>query len=361
MNALINLAGLAVSGYSFFDVLKSQDVDTDKVIGVTVLTGSAPNAGGSIPHLAVFDENGDRIGQYKGDADGHINEDGTKTFSISPTQNGGKQASPDYLLMAMHENDALCITAIIVSGNSHQWAWTGDMAYTCDAQWYHSKRSYGSSNVPIRCAWFDADHSNGIKAKGLTIHLPSFATDDALLQQYKDKPERLCRNTRRMTFHPEIRPDDLVTFFRPPPEYTMTGAMKDPDQENDRDTNAYPDGKGKREHAREWVRRNVTAVGVSGLKNNNPDLLIVSRQSHSARELCEHPMSLGPDFVDVPEKTFCDMETGRTWPLCEEASAGPCFDLGNRQMKYPSLASSTAPGVAKFAARVKTYKSFEEW
>ncbi|KAL4983937.1 hypothetical protein BDW68DRAFT_181140 [Aspergillus falconensis] len=358
MSAIVNAAGLALSLWSIGDLLKGEDVDPDKLVSVSVVTGAAPNAGGSIPHLAVWDEHGNRIGQYKGDENGHINEQGTKSFTVSPDQNGGKQAIPDYLLMVMQESDALCVSAIVVSGGSYQRVWTGDMAYTCGAQWYHSKASYGNSNAPVRCAWFDADHSNGIIAKGLSLHMESFSSDPGLLKQYKQNQKRLCQNTRRMTFHEDIVPDALVPYFDPPLEYNAQGGMKSPNRGIDRKTRAYPDGTFDRKHARDLMARNVTS-SVKGLKNNAPDLLIISNQDgHSAKELCDHPMSLGPDFVDVPEKLFCDMETGKVWPLCEDASSESCFDLDAKQMRQ-SLGSSK--GAAKFVSPVKQYKSHEEW
>ncbi|KAL4950997.1 hypothetical protein BDW69DRAFT_186807 [Aspergillus filifer] len=185
LNAIINAAGIALSLWSISDVFQGQDVDPDKLISVSVNIRTAPNAGGSIPHLAVFDEYGGRIGQYKGDANGHIDKE-TKTFIIDPIQKGDKQATPDYLLMVMQESDALCVSAIVADGGPQQRIWTGDMAYTCRAQWYHSKKSFGNSNAPVRYAWLDADRRNGILAKGLSLHMQSFATDSALSEYETD-------------------------------------------------------------------------------------------------------------------------------------------------------------------------------
>ncbi|KAL4934987.1 hypothetical protein BDV06DRAFT_217752 [Aspergillus oleicola] len=310
-------------------------VDPDKLISVSVNIGAAPNAGGSIHHLAVFDEYGGRIGQYSGDANRHIDDNETKTFTINPTQNGGKQARPDYLLMVTQESDALCVSAIVAGGGSQQRIWTGDMAYTCGAQWYHSKKSFGNSNAPVRRAWLDADHSNGILAKGLSLHMQSFATDSGLLKQYRKNQKRLCQNTRRMTFHPEIVPDSLVARFDPPLEYNSQVGMKSSNRGIDRRTRAYPDGTFKKKRANEVMPRNVTASSVKGLRNNFPDLLIISsHDGHSARELCNHPMSLGPDSVDIPEGLFCNMETGKVWPLWEGSSSETFFDLDSREMRY---------------------------
>ncbi|KAL4959211.1 uncharacterized protein BDV14DRAFT_193942 [Aspergillus stella-maris] len=273
-----------------------QDIDPDKLISVSVSIGAAPNAGGSIPHLALFDR--------------------LRRSNWKPTQSGGKQVTPDYLLIIMQESNALCVSAIVASGGSQQRIWTGDMAYSCGAQLYHSKELFGGYNAPLRCAWLEADHSNGILAKGLSLHL------------------------QRMTFHPEIMADSLVARFNPPLEYNSQGGIKSPNRGINRRTKAYPDGTFKKKRANEVLPHNVTA----------------SSDAHSARALCDHPMLLGPDFVDIPEGLFCDMETGKVWPLCEGSSSKTCFDLHSRETRYSFNATL---GRAKSASPTKQYKSYE--
>ena len=211
----------------------------------------------------------------------------------------------NYLLMVMQECDALCVSATVASGASQQRIWTRDMAYTCGTQWHQSKKSFGGYNAPVRCAWLDADHSNGILSKGLSLHMQSFATDSALLAQYRKNQKWLCQNTRRMTFHPEIMADSLVARFDPPLEYNSQGGIKSPNRGTNRRPRAYPDGTFKKKRASKVLPRNVTESSIKGLKNNIPDLLIIRIQNrHSARELCGHPMSLGPNFVDIPRACF---------------------------------------------------------
>ncbi|KAL4948796.1 hypothetical protein BDW69DRAFT_198607 [Aspergillus filifer] len=348
--------------------------DPEKDIQVSLLIGDAPNSGGSVPHIALWDEDGNRFGQYKGDENGHLDGESTKTFSIHPDQNNGNQKSPAYVLLVMQETDAICLSAIVTSGNSKQHMWTGDMGYTCGAQWYHSEASYGDSNAPIRCVWLDSDHSNGIIAKGLSLHMPSFASDQGLVNQYRQDQRRLCQNTARMTFQPEpIVPDSLISFFKPAPKYRADGGLKRPNQGIDRKTRAYPDGTNmhihdtKRSHVRDWnisSRNTTTAGNIRGLKNNNPDHLIISsREGHSARELCDHPNSLGPDFVDKVEGLFCDMETGKVWPLCDDATGSGCFDLETREFRAGRGGGEEgAKGAASTdSTPVKSYTSYKEW
>ncbi|KAF2203634.1 hypothetical protein GQ43DRAFT_364459, partial [Delitschia confertaspora ATCC 74209] len=97
-----------------------------------------------------------------------------------------KPAQPAYISLVMNEVDAICLAAVIVSGNSAQWTWTGDMGFTCGAQWYNSQVAIGGSNVPLRCVWLDKNHTKGIVAKGLSLHIRDFTGDPDLLQQYNE-------------------------------------------------------------------------------------------------------------------------------------------------------------------------------
>jgi hypothetical protein len=368
INTIINAATLAITAWSIADSLGHKPEDPDKQVSVSLFTGIAPNAGGSVPHLAVWDGGGSRIGQYKGDANGHIDENGSKSFTISPTQNGGHQATPEYLLVVMQETDAICLSGLAVSGNGDQWTWTGDMGYTCGAQWYPSKRTIGTSNIPIKCVWLDSDHSNGIIAKGLSLHMPSFAGDQGLVDQYKEDQRRLCQNSARMTFQPEpVVPDSIPRFFKHAPEYDDTGALKKPNEGIDRGTRAYPDGTNfhihdtkKRRHARDV---NPQGLNVTGVKNVMPGHVVISNlEGHSAKEVCEHPNSLGPDFVNKNEGIFCDMETGKWWPLCDEKTGTDeaCFDLDTKTMKNykPGSVQTRNEG---HPVPQKEYNSHEEW
>jgi hypothetical protein len=382
-NAIIN-TGILVGTIWTLDAMLKGHADPDKQTTVAIVTGDAGNAGGSIPSIAVWDGDGNRIGQYKGGKNGHINEKATKTITIDNKQNGGTAAQPEYISIVMQEKDAICLSAVIASGDSAQWTWTGDMGYTCGAQWYNSQFPVGNSNSPPRCVWLDSDHTGGIIAKGLSMHIRDFSGDPDLVKQYIDDQRRLCQNSARMTFQPEpIVPDSLIPFFQPPLEYKRAsdgqshgtdpssgGALKKPDQGTDRSTRAYPDFTNmnihdtRRRHTRDMTARNdMASSNVRPTKNNRPDHLIISNiEGHSAKELCEHPNSLGPDFVSTVEKIFCDMETGKWWPLCDATHVHGCFDLEKQTMR------GDGPGVKRARGETsappvpeKQYKTSKEW
>jgi hypothetical protein len=44
-------------------------------------------------------------------------------------------------------------------------------------------------------------------------------------------------------------------------------------------------------------------------------------------------MSLGADSVSIHEDIFCDMETAKWWPLCDEKHKYDCFDMESKTIK----------------------------
>jgi len=100
-NFLLNLAGVVTSvAIPLADLAKEQSgASTSFTIEIGLnLTGDF-NAGGSIPHVAFWDIFGNRIGQYKGDRNGHVNQGDEKNFIIPNDQTvpKGKLAEPEYI------------------------------------------------------------------------------------------------------------------------------------------------------------------------------------------------------------------------------------------------------------------------
>ncbi|KAF1936612.1 hypothetical protein EJ02DRAFT_459395 [Clathrospora elynae] len=365
-NAFINVATLIATILPLAFLEKPHD--PAKQVQISLGVGDDANAGGSMPHVAVWDGNGIRVSQYKGDANGHIDEKSTIGLTLDNNQNGGKPADPEYISIVMQENDAICLALVVATSNGKQWTWTGDIGYTCGAQWYNSKYTFGGSNQPIRCVWLDKDHTNGIIAQGMSLHIRDFSGESGLLRQYNEDQGRLCENTARMTFHSDIRPDDIVRFFDPPLEYmreesadpmnSTAGALVNPDQGKDRTTRAYADGTNldvrklrKRQSRDLHGRRKMKARGV---KNLDPGHLTVSHmKGHSAKELCDDDMSLGADFVSMDEGLFCDMERAQLWPLCNAALTEDCFDLERQEVR--------SNGKKRDAPPKKTYTVTNEW
>jgi hypothetical protein len=86
--------------------------------------------------------------------------------------------------------------------------------------------------------WIDADHTDGIVAEAISLHMTDF--NGGLLKQYQENDARLCTSTARMTFWPEFN-KDYVKFFENQVEFDEAGLFKKPDEGLDRRQRAYPD------------------------------------------------------------------------------------------------------------------------
>jgi hypothetical protein len=367
------LVSSLVSMAEVFKLKKEPNPNTQTTISLVV--GDAPNAEGSVPHVSVWDRDGNRIGQYNGDENGHWGDKSSNTIVIDNIQNGGKPAQPEYLSVVMNEGDAICLSAIFASGNAANWGWTGDMGYACEAQWYPSSFPIGNSNSAPRCVWLDGDKKNGIIANGLSIHIRDFAGDRDIMEQYDKNQTRLCQNSARMTFHHDLIPDGIPNFFKPPLEYTTRtdpntsgGGLKNPDQGIDRKRRAYEDqapplpSKPKSRRSVPQAEDKGITGGIIGVKNNRPSHLVVSEMDHSAKELCEHHASLGPDFVAIKEGIYCDMEAAKWWPLCKDEMGQRCFDLEKKGLRGNiGVAKTLLLGHSINPVPVKSYDSVDVW
>lgn len=67
----------------------------------------------------------------------------------------------------------------------------------------------------------------------------------------------------------------------------------------------------------------------------------------SAIELCEDALSMGPDYVNIPEGKFCRMSDKTLWPTCDrQTQVGPrddCFDVDSRQLVIGGKVTRSKP------------------
>ena len=351
-----NAAGIAGLAVELGDLAK-QPGATDTLVQIAIGSGTGgSNPGGSIPHVGLWDKNANRIGQFRGDANGHIDEATVKDIYVPNDQNGGKSEQPEYLMLTMNESDGICISMVMASGDGVQWTWLGDMGKACGADWLPSDFKLGAGTYHPNCVWIDQDHSNGIKSQGFSLHMPDFANEQGQVDQYQDDMDTLCKSSKRMTFWYDIVADAEIPFFDSPLEYTDTGADVDISKIVDRDVNLYPHAK-KRSVSSRHTRRTDS--------NNKPGHLVVSNHpEYSAKEVCEHPNSLGPDFVSVVEGTYCDMSTSEWWYLCSKTITDGCFDLDTQKMRGDASGHKTVEGRDTATARVipgKFYTSSVVW
>ena len=70
-------------------------------------------------------------------------------------------------------------------------------------------------------------------------------------------------------------------------------------------------------------------------------------EGFSASELCEDELSMGPDYVNIPEGKFCRMLDKTLWPTCDHhLQVGPrdnCFDVDSRQLIVGGKVTRSVP------------------
>lgn len=233
-----------------------------------------------------------------------------------------------------------------------------------------SNATLGSSNYQSRCAWVDKDHSNNIRAQGLSLHMRDFGNDKGMASEWQNNTDTLCKVQQRMTFWYTIYGDsDLFPreIFKPALTYVQSGdqmgADADPKKLINKKKELFPDDGNEIPGMKRDKLSRKGRLGRRDNRNPQPGHLVISNSDqHSAKHLCEHPSSLGPDFVSVPEGIFCDMEHGHWYNLCANHPTLPCFDMDTQTLKGNNTANGTIIGVRELQARAKLpYHTTERW
>lgn len=312
------------------------------------------DCGGSQFHIEIWNEFGVGYGEATPKKGANIAAGAAPIISVSPgpyVDNPSSQ-QPEYVMLTMENDDGICLSYVIASGNSAQWTLFGDLGYKCGADWYNSNQKVGDGTYTPKCVWLDKNHSNGLHYSGLALHMPDFAGDEqGKIDEYQEDPDTLCKSTRRMGFFPSMPDDGLPPFFLPPLNYTSTGADVDFNYVKDRPNSRIR--RGELQQADSRLQRRDTS-------NPRPGHLIVSdNESPSAHELCESESSFGPDFVSTIEDTYCDMSAKKAYPLCDQSSVKEdCFDLDEQALRGSAgLRMQRGQGVPKS----KKYVTTEHW
>jgi len=328
---IVNAAFLIPMAISLADLAKQKANNKFTSTNVELVAGhGSSDAGGAIPDVSLFDVNGARIGQWK--AKGKKLGAGDSTTDKQPTQisileNQGTDGQPQYVMLTMANDDAICLTSVAVDGHGVQWAWMGDVAYHCGADWYQSNYAYGNDNYMPKCGWLDKNHSDGLHYVGMSLHMSDFNGDSGLLKEYNDKKDNLCNSKARYNrigdFEKGEDADNAFPyFFSPPLQYNKDGSDKD-------EKAIFKPGKVN-------AKRDAPAAPVNATMNGSIDRLghvvISEYKAHSATELCESSTSRGPSFVAIEEGMYCDMSTKKPHPVCAQGVTTACFDTDNNRL-----------------------------
>ena len=297
-----------------------------------------------------------------------------------------------YVSLSAAGKDSICIAGISVTWlDGVQFAWYGDVAEHCGAPWYHSKTILSAEDLYTpKCMWMDSDGTDGVWTKGMSLHLPSFVATAERAQSMTDDFDLWCNVAPRLRFWDQLTEKQPVPYFDPPLEFqpvTMLdydpAAVKNPagwkiqpplrkkkglkrrqepqdiidDGYDDEYETADEDQEGIPFTNHTLVRRQEPNRGQSRFQGA---LVKSTMDGQSAKELCKSESSMGPDFVSIKEKRFCDMTRKKSWPLCDDETTHSCFDTKVNAMVGGKLNRRRDDATSERIIR-KRYATVHEW
>ncbi|KAK1675193.1 hypothetical protein BDP55DRAFT_744816 [Colletotrichum godetiae] len=298
---------------------------------VTVVTGAGgdlKDAGGVFPDVAIWDDNDKRIGRYRTKLGDKIAQSSERTVKIPNNENDGTISDPQYIMLS-HGTDATCIAMVQVSNGRLGATVYGDTGYICGQAWYHSQKKFKGDNL-----------MSNLDARAMNFHL----------RDMLPSPDKL--NAPRYSFWKHLILDGVVLFFYPVLKYNKDSLNPKPEGTNEDPIDAlnrfkYNDGvfvqqgESEKEYRRRRRARSTRPSKRQG-SNMDPDHLdLIEIPVQTAREICEHPNSVGYDIVSFVNGKCCDLTKRRLYDLCAGTIMVNCFEcLVGRRQGFASGASA---------------------
>ncbi|RDW83781.1 uncharacterized protein DSM5745_04107 [Aspergillus mulundensis] len=367
-NSVFDAIGLDLLGIplaeSFFPDVEPQYSILRVGAGLSQPGDSTASTGGSVPGVALFSPNGERVGFKAGSADEIIEEGNFKDIKIAPIKSQNT-INIEYMSVVAGGDNALCIAYLALTPPSKDyWALYGDVPKSCGAAWYHSNLPIQLDGQPYKpaCFWIGAPREDtGLPTNnfpmGIGLHTIDFDSNEALQIQYNEHPDTLCKSKPRLHMYAMLSEMSCLPIFDPPlpprngggdedfGDLFTQGEAKCEPSANDIDPFPWGD---QQHRLQKWQQQGKDYKPSYGVKrrsvlssNDNsdnycthPDELIESSYpGHTASELCRDPNAKGPDFVSHAEGLMCDMCTRTLWPLCRDEFEEDCFDVEAKQLR----------------------------
>lgn len=364
-NAIVLGLTLALSFQTIKDTV-FPPAPADQVTNIRIGAGSSALADGAAPGVHLFDFEGKTIGFEKASGD-KIEKGVGHDISVNHRfANDNAAAQAEYISVIQGGNDALCISYITATlPDGVQYNWNGDIGFQCDAPWTYGNTTLTSDATggiyQPRCVWLDGDGSNGLTAKGMGLHFPSFLANQARVDQYGADNDVMCKADPRFKMYTTLGVEDAIPHFKTPPfnlqtlvDFDRTQTLNSANWETTAPDTSPLKGIGKRDS-----KNNGDSTAYTQSPKHATQIIKSNAQSHSASELCGSKTSWGPDFVSLYEGVFCDMGAKKTWPLCKGARDTACFDNAASRMRY-SLSARDAR-VMGAPLNNKAYGVIHEW
>ena len=362
--------------------------DPSGVSGVVVNVGIGMFEGGDQDN---FGGDGLKVSGFT--SQGTYTADGKFDHMSQGTMSGlglGKQTSPQVwqLTIAAGGTDAVCVQYV-------ELAWQGTLTAGFDGtwgrdrnqDWYYSQSTWGTvDGFPYRpdCFWFDSGKDSKHPLQEMWVDMEKLVSG-ATVTGSNSSTQTYC-NDQVMKFSSTANDDKKSPSVPDGLSQEKEGSGPAPGLVAPDNSQSKPQQKRRQPHHPHLPQEkrdsaiqapesgvnsplgagSVTPVttesgsfrSADGKTSAKEEVLVVSDiEAHSAESLCNSDRSRGPDFVSHHEKTFCDMKTKTTHPLCEGSAQTDCFALDSVEKK---IRKRGAAGTQD--ARVhRSYKKVTEW
>ncbi|TEA18506.1 hypothetical protein C8034_v010949 [Colletotrichum sidae] len=332
--------------------------------------------GGYMPGIALWDEDGNRMGRYKGRTQIGLWEGDSRVMKIR--HDDGRSRKPGYVLVA-GGFDALCVAMVQVSTHDFHAALFGDTGYKCGQSWYWSKTTAASgAGHKSRCVWLHGNAETDKNARSVSFHVGDMVGARDKIDLYNRNSMYVCSCTRRFAYRSNMAPKGVPPFYKPPLLYypdgqdpKREGADREPDlafdyEKYDMDVwveQGEPGNVSKideRDEEDGGGRNRTEKRRVGGRRrqgsNMNPDHLVVTEiAGQTATAICEDGNSQGFDIVSYIDNKFCDLSERKLYDICTGKVTSNCFDADT----YTIVASINARGERSEVP--KGYKTKDHW
>ncbi|KAG6357399.1 hypothetical protein INS49_013276 [Diaporthe citri] len=298
----------------------------------TGLEGPKPNAseplggaGGPFPDVHLFNDAGDYLG-YPKDTNLYIGHNKGLAIDVYPNnvhKHEGQYATFAILAAKGEGRDPLCIVDF---GLGYPNYYSG--VYRQDA------------NGSVPCFWL-----GGYGVQGMQVHLPSHTVGQTAFDiNDEDKNKTLEAAHDFFCNHPAV----LSLWRTLPPRHKVPSLLNTDRTERGRrtlnDTLKLHENK---KLMKPGKRPSLPPRGSVPPEHGNTVTIAHELAGLSASVLCENGMSMGPDFVNIPEGKFCRMSDKTLWPTCDHRpQVGPtddCFDVESKQLVVGGKVTRSEP------------------
>ncbi|GAB0138541.1 hypothetical protein EsDP_00006773 [Epichloe bromicola] len=288
-------------------------------------------AGGTVPHIRVFDNHGKYLGRSM---DRVVCQDGEDNcvHKVSPIKQ-----QPAYALLSGRTN-TVCLAAVGVTYPSgDQYGWVGNWAHSCCQPWYYSDIDAQVENgtVKLDCVWLGAKGYKRGYSTGIRIHFPEFKKgfsgngndeqyyckgNNTALAFYNNKDPKYFDGTNQEHRYALKKAEKEAKKKAKEAKKQAKQASKAAKDAEKAEKDAQKAEKDKKEAKKPKTaqRRSTMVMETRSIQSYH--------HGHSATFLCKSETSVGPSLVSFPERTFCHMPDKVLYKFCEDVESGACWN-----------------------------------